>query len=406
MPEEENTTDIKEERTDNIRVLLKNTAENSDYFGQLELVVDGETFSIREADLEVGEHRYFSPADQNDRITVKLPGSTREDNNYRGSIECFRTDAGIAVINELPLEQYLYGVVPSEMPSSYPKEALKAQAVCARTYACWYMLHAGIPELDADVDDSVSYQVYHNIGENEQTTQAVRETEGMFLTCQGEPAEITYYSTSCGSDGAEELRDEEAFLQFIYGVDESDLEKNEPWYRWQYEVEELDEEALFKRLQERYQAAPAQVLTKTKKGSYVSKPVRTFTGVQDIRVSERGAGGVAEELLIETDEYTYKITGEYNIRYVLCDRESSVIRQDDTTIVPGMLVPSGFFVLKTGKTDKNVIGYRLVGGGFGHGVGMSQNGAKVLGEQGMAYEKILQAYFPEYELTKNGQFDG
>jgi stage II sporulation protein D len=171
-------------------------------------------------------------------------------------------------------------------------------------------------------------------------------------------------------------------------------------------VEELDEEALFKRLQERYQAAPAKVLTKTKKGSYVSKPVRTFTGVQDIRVSERGAGGVAEELLIETDECTYKITGEYNIRYVLCDRESSVIRQDDTTIVPGMLVPSGFFALKTGKTDKNVIGYRLVGGGFGHGAGMSQNGAKALGEQGMTYEKILQAYFPEYELTRNGQFDG
>jgi stage II sporulation protein D len=148
------------------------------------------------------------------------------------------------------------------------------------------------------------------------------------------------------------------------------------------------------------------VLTKTKKGSYVSKPVRAFSGVQDIRVSERGAGGVAEELLIETDECTYKITGEYNIRYVLCDRESSVIRQDDTTIVPGMLVPSGFFALKTGKTDKNVIGYRLVGGGFGHGAGMSQNGAKALGEQGMTYEKILQAYFPEYELTKNGQFDG
>jgi stage II sporulation protein D len=168
----------------------------------------------------------------------------------------------------------------------------------------------------------------------------------------------------------------------------------------------MDNSAMLKRLQERYQAAPSQVLTRTEGGSYVSEPVELLEGLQDIKVGKRSAGGAAQELLIETDENTYKIVGEYNIRYVLCDRESSVIRQDDTAIVPGMLVPSGFFVIETGKTDKNVIGYRLVGGGYGHGVGMSQNGAKALGEQGMGYEKILQAYFPEYELIGNGQPDG
>jgi stage II sporulation protein D len=65
-----------------------------------------------------------------------------------------------------------------------------------------------------------------------------------------------------------------------------------------------------------------------------------------------------------------------------------------------MLVPSGFFVIETGKTDKNVIGYTLIGGGYGHGVGMSQNGAKALGEQGITYENILQAFFPEYDLSE------
>ena len=54
--------------------------------------------------------------------------------SYRGIMECYGTDMGIILINELSVEEYLYGVVPSEMPSSYPLEALKAQAICARTY--------------------------------------------------------------------------------------------------------------------------------------------------------------------------------------------------------------------------------------------------------------------------------
>jgi stage II sporulation protein D len=395
-----------DDTADRIRVLLKNTADNSDYFSQLELVVDGETFAIQEKDLEIGEHRIFQPANLTDRITVNLPGSTREDNDYRGSIECYRIDSGLVVINELPLEEYLYAVVPSEMPASYPMEALKAQAVCARTYGYQYILHAGIPQLGAHVDDTTSYQVYHNIAENAETTRAVKETDGIVLTSEGEPAEISYYSTSCGSVGSEALQDEETFRQFITSTGEDDLEKNEPWYRWKYEVTETDNSAMLKRLQERYQAVPSQVLTRTDGGYYVSEPVEELEGLRNIKVAKRSADGAAEELLIETDENTYKIVGEYNIRYVLCDRESSVIRQDDTAITPGMLVPSGFFVIETGKTDKNVIGYRLVGGGYGHGVGMSQNGAKALGEQGMAYEEILQAYFPEYELIGNGQLDG
>ena len=65
---------------------------------------------------------------------------------YRGKMELLRTEDGIAVINKLPLEEYLYSVVPSEMPASYPAEALRAQAICARTYAYGHMLHAAYPQ--------------------------------------------------------------------------------------------------------------------------------------------------------------------------------------------------------------------------------------------------------------------
>ena len=98
------------------------------------------------------------------------------------------------MINELLLEEYLYAVVPSEMPASYPLEALKAQAVCARTYAYARILHAGLPEYGAHVDDSTAFQVYNNILENAQTTKAVRETKGELLWYGQELADTYYYS--------------------------------------------------------------------------------------------------------------------------------------------------------------------------------------------------------------------
>lgn len=426
----------KDEAADTIRVLLKNTANNSNYHEEVELVVDGDTIRVKEKDLEIGERRIYQSANLTDQVQIIFPDMEKKNNAYRGSIECYRTGSGMVLINELPLEEYLYAVVPSEMPASYPVEALMAQAVCARTYGYRYVLHAGIPELGAHVDDTTAYQVYHNLGENSATTQAVKETDGIILTYQGEPAENYYYSTSCGvgtdtnvwkaggnsdtsymqavrldlnvlEDTAEtsepegdRLREEEAFRQFITTTGEEDLEKDEPWYRWTYQVNEIDTDAMLKRLQERYQAAPESILTKTDGDYYVAEPIEELGEIQELAIEKRGAGGVAEELLIMAEENTYKIIAEYNIRYVLCDRESEAVRQDGTVTVPKSLLPSGFFIIETGKSDDNVIGYTLIGGGYGHGVGMSQNGAKALGKVGAAYAQILNVFFPGCELEE------
>lgn len=449
------------EAADRIRVLLKNTAQNSNYYDTVELTVDGERVRIEEKDLEVGERRTYRCAALTDRITLNIEGVQKDDNAYRGAIECYRSAEGMVLINELPLEEYLYAVVPSEMPASYPMEALKAQAVCARTYAYRYILHAGLPELGAHVDDTTSYQVYHNSGENTATTTAVKETDGVLLVYQGEPAQNYYYSTSCGAgtdagiwrsgssadltyiqaemlnreaylatddtenhydsveeDGAEaavqtaqsddsgtadDLRDEEVFQRFITSAHETDIEKDEPWYRWTYTVDDIDTEAMLARIKARYAASPESVLTKTEGAYYVSQPIEELGDIRELSIHERGAGGVVQELLIVTDTGTYKILAEYNIRAVLCDSKSEVIRQDGSTIVPAALLPSGFFVIETGKNDRNVIGYRLIGGGYGHGVGMSQNGAKALGEQGATSQQILEFFFRGCELDHIGR---
>lgn len=438
------------EAADRIRVLLKNTANNSNYYDAVELIVDGVTVRVEADDLDVGERRSYRCAALTDRVILNIEGVHKEDNAYRGTIECYRNAGGIVLINELPLEEYLYAVVPSEMPASYPSEALKAQAVCARTYAYLYILHAGLPEVGAHVDDTTSYQVYHNISENAATTNAVKETDGMLLTYQGKPAQNYYYSTSCGvgtdagiwksggmddtvyiqadrlnqivyeakgeisstesADGEENtekstyamtvdsLRDEDNFRAFITTIDETDLESSESWYRWTYIVESIDEESLLTRIKERYAASPQSVLTKTEGDYYVSQPVEELGGIKDIGIVRRGAGGVADELLIETDTGTYKIIAEYNIRSVLCDRTSEVVRQDGSAVVPTSILPSGFFVIETGKNRENVVGYTLIGGGYGHGVGMSQNGAKALGLNGASCEQILSFFFAGCEL--------
>ena len=100
----------------------------------------------------------------------------QEQRDYRGIIEVIEEEQGFVIINELPIEEYLYSVVPSEMPAGYPMEALKAQAICARTYAYLHVLSPGYPQWNAHVDDTTSYQVYHNIEEQESTTIAVNET--------------------------------------------------------------------------------------------------------------------------------------------------------------------------------------------------------------------------------------
>ena len=97
------------------------------------------------------------------------------DKEYPGELQYYEEAQGWVIINEVPLEEYLCRVVPSEMPSGYAAEALKAQAVCARTYAVWQMQEYAYPEYKAHVNDSVSYQVYNNVESQEETRQAVEK---------------------------------------------------------------------------------------------------------------------------------------------------------------------------------------------------------------------------------------
>ena len=292
---------------------------------------------------------------------------------YRGKMELFATAEGIVIVNELPVEEYLYGVVPSEMPASYEMEALKCQAVCARSYAYCQMKSFAYPEYSAHVDDSVSFQVYANSGEKDSTIQAVDATINQKLRYGGEVVITYYYSTSCGKTTSIEAwgTDLAEHNRYLCGVavqnaEGKDYEEQLPWYRWEATV-------------------PIRTL---------SDLVELNTGmeigtVQDIKVTKRGTGGVALQLVAEGTEGKIVVNTENKIRSALGGGGYQIKKNDGTMVNGASLLPSAFFTIA--KDGEN---YIIKGGGYGHGIGMSQNGANEMAKAGKNYEEILTFFYP------------
>lgn len=427
---------VRKENMESIRVAVMNSGFQSLYHECIRLTADCETELVYgsyeerktkkippgeeitvdlESDYLNGDRVELIPSAGSGKIKVASIDRNQGTPVYRGRMEIVETTDGLLLINELLLEEYLYSVVPSEMPASYPSEALKAQAICARTYAYRYLDHPGLPDIGAHVDDSVNYQVYNNIAENVNSTRAVKDTTGMLLYYGDETVKTYYYSTSCGfgtdagiwgeenrekfpylssrhiaqadeddqenvaeseqESAAQQMTQEENFRSYILSVKENDYEKEEPWYRWKYEVKELDTEKIAERMQE------------------------SFQKIYDISVTKRREGGVADVLTLETDQGTFEVTGEYDIRYIL-NNGGSIVRQDGTETETGKILPSAYFVIDVVKNKENVIGYSIFGGGYGHGVGMSQNAAKTMGNRGMDHEEILTFFYPDCCLEK------
>lgn len=434
---------VKDEKMENIRVLIKNS--NFDSYYHKEIVIEADVdlelfYGEQKLEILAGERFCIYPESEyfvNNRIYLKpkaLTGRTVFPNiernhggqGYYGGFELEKRDEGILLINEVLLEEYLYAVVPSEMPGYYPLEALKAQAISARTYAYNKMEHSGLSSYGANVDDSATYQVYNNIKENANTTTAVKETRGQLLYAENGLAETYYYSTSCGfgtnagiwnannvntlpylqakemtvkiSDNtAEELQEEKNFAEFISKKNESHFEADEGWYRWEYEHNNLT--AIREKIKSRLENYPNYVFTSTDGITWNNQPMDDDFTITDIRVKKRGLGGIIEELLISTDKGYVLVKNEYHIRAVLADGESKAILQSGDSYACGNLLPSAFFIIEIVKDGEKATGVKLSGGGFGHGVGMSQNGAKNLANSGYTAKEILEFYYVGCEVS-------
>lgn len=395
---------------DHIRVLLKTNDYADIFHSQVQLTGDaGYSIYFGDASEEHGAGESVtisadSPYWTTDRIRIEpaqgggltLQSVNRSQGNpvYRGSLEILKRDGGLVVVNDISLEEYLYGVLPSEMPSSYGAEALKAQAVCARSYAYNQILNSGYPEYGAHADDSVKFQVYNNLAKTEEVVKAVDETSGVVAACQGNVINAYYFSTSCGHTtdatiwGAEQAGDtpylvgkftgpdqpgqdlstEEAFAQFIGNTDYVSYDSEEPWYRWKTTIPVGNiQEAL--------------------------KAFGDVGQITELTVSKRTTGGAAAELTVKGSGGELTVSTEYDIRSVLTPKGCKITRQDGSEVDGSALLPSGYILFTPVMDQGKLTAVEVTGGGYGHGAGMSQNGAKHMAAEGKTYQDILQFYY-------------
>ena len=318
---------------------------------------------------------------------------------YRGFAEVRLNSSGtLAGINQLPLEQYLYGVLPFELsPNLWPEmEAQKAQAVAARTYAL-----AGLNKRGSDGYDllaTTADQVYGGLsGEHPVSNQAVDETAGVVATYDGRLIQALFSSTSGGYTANNEDAFNSAPIPYLRGV--VDHERGNA----QTVLDSLRHGANPLRLRGKrngdYEADWARFHSWTFDWSAdeITRVISDYAGqpvgrVLAINVLERSNSGRILRIEYVTEAGTF---------YDTKDRIRASLRSITASGTAANL-PSTMFVIdpvidrRTGEVE----GFEAYGAGFGHGVGLSQTGAVGMAEKGNSYEEILKHYYQGIDLVR------
>lgn len=343
---------------------------------------------------------YFTPIEE-DLIIL-------DSSKYRGKILVLPSGGKISIINELNLEEYLYGVMPMEMPPSWPMEALKAQAVAARTYAVNNLSKWETYGFDLKADTSDQLYKGYNV-EDERTNYAVDQTRGLIATYDGNPILAMYHSDSGGVTESSEN---------VYGTDIPYLQSvkelydvNSPHSNWQVKLSSDKINEVFKGI----------------KGS--------IGHINDISILERNSSGRVGKVLLSGTSGEKIISGEelrkiFGLKSTLFDIVGNKTSLDlDISILTGngsthnVSNLKGIQVFSQGQNRSikgggiNILGYSkqrtiddfvktspdsyvVEGRGWGHGIGMNQWGAKAMAEQGHDYINILQHYYKNIEINQ------
>lgn len=326
---------------------------------------------------------------------------------YRGVFEIVKSNGKnnlFSIVNVLDLESYLRGVVPNEMPVSFGLEALKAQTVAARNYALkprekFYK--------EFDVCDSVASQVYFGANtEKELSNKAINQTNGLVALSPSEELILALYSSTAGgytenyelafsepktkifpanplshlkakpdNPNTKPLNREEDAKEFYLSYPDT-FDNQSPYFRWEREWSTAELEQVLK----------TTLIAQSKTGFV--KPALTnpndFGVLKDLKVTRRGDSGKIITLNVITDKDTFCIAKELVIRRTFQKN--------------GKALPSGNFVIDTVvlPTGNKFIFH---GGGFGHGVGLSQFGAGSMSSKGYSFDEILQHYYTGISIS-------
>ena len=318
------------------------------------------------------------------RLEPKKDGQlfTVSGKRYRGAIELMNRNGSMTVVNVIDVDQYLYGVLPAEMSPSWAVEALKAQAVAARSY----VLHtSGKHKNDGfDVCTTTDCQVYKGFdGESPRTNEAVDATRGEVVTYKGEIILAAFHSASGGyTENSENVWNSP--IPYLRGVEDFDQKSSQ--YAWSLEIK------------------PAELSRKLQSRGY---------GVGDIerielspleespqKSSDRGVSGRVTDFVIVGSNKKATISGT-TLRSILGLKSTcfDLYVQEDPQ--------GGRQQVRKAKDDwgsrRNSV-LVIEGFGWGHGLGLSQWGAKYYAEQHVSeknvYKKILTHYYEGTEIKK------
>jgi stage II sporulation protein D len=301
---------------------------------------------------------------------------------YRGSFEIFRSRSGLlTLVNVVDVESYLRGVVPNEIGGLTPQilEAVKAQAVAARTYVFYF--HGRYKEDGFDVLPTVQDQVYSGVGgEKPVSDRAIAETRGTILLYKGKPVRTNYSSTCGGKTAAIEEVWPERPVPYLKSVaDKRPYRKgafcgNSPTFRWKETWTGAEFESIFKTYFPRQHPDGRRPSDNEK--------------LVNVKIARRTKSGRVAVLEVITTDHVYRLSGDA-IRFVV--RRPNPKRPILRSILFDVDVQR-----KRGYA-KTVI---FVGGGYGHGVGMCQTGAIGMARQGMKAREILTHYYRGVKLSR------
>jgi stage II sporulation protein D len=289
---------------------------------------------------------------------------------YRGELVISATDSGLLVVNELPMDHYLRGVVPLEIGSRTSAEfaAVQAQAVAARTYAYKHLTTARAFDMYATVQD----QVYGGVdAEKPQSDSAITTTADVVVLYNGQPITTPYHSTCGGSTaGVSEVWYDQPDQPYLRPVSDRIPGTNNfycdpsPRFSWT----------------QSYDAAGLRAVMEKYLALYTKAPKNGVGKITDIREQGRTPSGRVAALTVQTETGSYTLRGN-DIRFVLRDPKGAILN-------------STFFSFTKESSGGEVSSLNVNGRGYGHGIGMCQWGAIGRARAGQNYRTILETYYP------------
>jgi stage II sporulation protein D len=338
-----------------VRVALHKSVESVKLDGNGLLITDGDGEPLRISpplQIKRGKEGLLVNG-QNVTVLIAVSPAVLQVNGkgYRGKLEIRPADKGLLVVNELPLEDYLVGLINCEISSQWPIEAVKAQAVIARSYAM-YQKAARKTSL-YQLESSVMDQVYEGSDiEDSRAARGVKETLGEVLTFDAKVIQ-SFYHSNCGGHTEASENVWGAAIPYLSGVD-CKYCLLAPSVKWEQLIS-------LKKLE-----------TSLKSGGF---PV---PGLKEIKCGARNRSGRIKDISLVHGKGT-SVVSAVNFRKAV-----------------------GYTVIRSTNFEVKVVGedVRFSGSGYGHGVGLCQWGAKQRAGDGFEYREILTYYYPGAKLEK------